>query len=91
MNKQRQPRRERNYQAFLTLGVAVVVLGLTMTTSETEGLSVPIIGAGIACLAIGLVARAKVSVQPSSEPLPTKKHAAPGAEVTTPGEQSPGT
>ena len=68
MDKRRQPRRRTNCQAFLVLGIALIALGLTVTATETEGMSIPSIGAGIAFLAIGLGPRAKESVQPPSEP-----------------------
>ena len=91
MNRQRRPRRQTNYRAFLVLGVAMIALGLTMTAIETEGLSVPFIGAGVAFLAIGLGGKAKASMQPPSEPPSADQEAAPDTEETTPGEQSSGT
>ena len=90
MDKRRQPRRQTNCQAFLVLGIALIALGLTVTATETEGMSIPSIGAGIAFLAIGLGPRAKESVQPPSEPESTDPEAAPEAEAPKPGEQSPG-
>jgi len=91
MNKQRRPRRQTNYQAFLVLGIAMIALGLTMTATDSEAMSVPFIGAGIAFLAIGLGGRAKASMQPPSEPPSTDPEAAPDTEETTPGDQSSGT
>ena len=90
MNKQRQPRRQTNYQAFLVLGIAMIALGLTMTATKTEGISVPFIGAGICFLAIGLGDRTKASGQPPAEPLPGEPEGALDSEATTPGEQSSG-
>ena len=91
MSKQRQPRRQTNYQAFLVLGIAMIALGLTMTATDSEAMSVPFIGAGIAFLAIGLGGRAKASGRPPSEPPSTDPEVAPESEAPNPGEQPPGT
>jgi hypothetical protein len=87
MNKRRRPRRQTNYQAFLVLGIAMIALGLTMTATDAEAMSVPFIGAGVAFLAIGLGGRAKDSMQPPS----ADQEAAPETKETTPGVQSSGT